>query len=381
MIENTLLDDEYKKQLIETIHETYPKYIQQELLSSLEKKGVVKLRNKKALNENANRVDLSNVEEDQQLVEGLNNNQILNALEKREFYKSYHFSVINIAVPSDENIFEKLEVSGEIQNFLSEDYRHDLLFSESEKPKPTMLNIRNVVILKFSKLLHGYTQLGQKSIKYCIIGIYFKHLGILEIRLDKAKNIFHSDDLFYHHHIEDVVNWFRNTANFNIETLNLPPVINFINKKDQDEVIIHSQAMSMSSGAKAVLDTGQSGNSILPLLGELKELIKVNEELFDESPKIKSLIENFISETESTSDLPWISLRWKGNDKNDTVVKFKHNYYDKGYTLLSYYGRQTDMEKMDYVTRNIIKNREELNRLEALASAEAEEAPFNNTAV
>lgn len=43
--------------------------------------------------------------------------------------------------------------------------------------------------------------------------------------------------------------------------------------------------------------------------------MKTNEELFEASPKIKELLETFISETEAKSDLPWISLIWKGQSK------------------------------------------------------------------
>ncbi|MEY9096272.1 hypothetical protein [Paenibacillus sp. RC84] len=377
---------DYKQQVIATVNEIYPKYIQKEILAKLDKLDLVKLKKNQATKP-SDAVDLTDVQEDDQLIRGLESDNVLKEIEKREFFKSYHFAAIFNATPKDDNIFTELEKSTKVVNFKSPDYKHDAIFDnqlESAKTIPTRLGIGNVSLLKFSKLLTGYTQTGEKrQIKYNVLGVYFSHLGVLEIRFDKVRNIFQQEDeLFYHNQVEFVVKWFREVAKFELENINLAAIINFINKKDQDEVIIHSQAMSMSTGAKAELYTGQTGNSVLPLLGELKELIRLHEDLFEESPKIKDILDKFIAETESTSDLPWISLRWKGDDKNEgTVVKFRHNYENKGYTLLSYYGRQTIMEKMDYVTKYIIDNRKELERIESDIAEEIGETARDNPAV
>lgn len=171
-----------------------------------------------------------------------------------------------------------------------------------------------------------------------------------------------------------MLGWFQEVAGFELENINIPPVISYINKKDQDEVAVHSQAMSMSSGAKAELYVSENGDPILPLLGELKELMKVNEELFEQSPEIKNLLDKFIADTEDTSDLPWISLKWKADAKNEgMLVKFKHNYENKGYTLLNFFGRQTNMEKMNNVTKYIIENKAELDAQESSAASQGGE--------
>jgi len=142
-----------------------------------------------------------------------------------------------------------------------------------------------------------------------------------------------------------------------------------------------------------MLDTGDNDEDVLPLLGELKELLKSNRELFEASPQvtekldnynemaihsreikelmtineelieqniqIKELLDNFILETESASDLPWISLSWKHESKSKALkVKFSFNYMQKEYSLLQYYfNNKTEMERMNYVTRYLIENK------------------------
>ncbi len=375
---------EYKQQLMDTISETYPQYFQKQLLSEFEKVDLVAVKKRVILKENKSRIDLREVAPAQRLIEGLNSSKVVKSIERNEFLRAYPFSVVLNGIASSENVFKELEKVGEVQNFFSPNYQHDNIFDpqSSKEVIPTVYEVGNVSLVKFSKLITGHTTFGvKKQVKYNIVGVYFKHWKVLEIRMDKAKSYFQQDDTFYDEQMEFAKEWFVKKAKFNVSHINWPSVISYINKKEQSEVTVHSQGMSMSSGAKADLYTGHSGNSILPLLGELKELMKVNEELFEESPKIKVLLEKFIQETEETSDLPWISLLWKGKNNTDTIVKFKHDYLGRNYTLLNYTGRQSDMEKMNYVTEYIIENRNELSRIELAATKQIKQTAASTEAV
>ncbi|HEY4429542.1 MAG TPA: hypothetical protein VGN87_00745 [Paenibacillus sp.] len=373
------VEEIYKELMIETVSNTYPKYIQKDLLSTLEQQGVVKLKKNMTIKEGAQTIDLSEAEEDERLTQGIAFPAVLRALEMREFTKSYHFSAMFAGNGKPKTIFADLVKKGKLLEFKSANFVHDNVLDVNHPTKviPTMFTIGNIKIFKFTKLLTGFlpTTATRKRIKYNVLGVYHEYLDVLEVRFDRARSLFqYEDELFYHNQVVGVLNWFNEVANFELENINISPVISFINKKDQDEVVVHSQAMSMSTGAKAELYTAENGAPILPLLGELKELIRTNEELFEESPKIKDLLDKFISETEDTSDLPWISLRWKGDAKNEGIlVKFKHNYENKGYTLLNFVGRQTNMEKMNNVTKYIIDNKAELDAKESSAAPEIEE--------
>lgn len=369
------LDEEYKELMIETISNTYPKYIQKDLLGTLEQHGVIKLKKKMVIKEGAQTIDLSETAEDEQLTEGLAFLPVLKTVEKREFTKSYHFSAIFNVIGKQGTDFAKLVQEGKLLDFKAVDFVHDVVLDVNHPTDviPTMFAIGNIKIVKFTKVLTGFLPTGlRKRIKYTVLGVYHEYLDVLEVRFDRAKSLYqYEDDLFYHNQVLDVLRWFQEVAGFEVENINIPPVISYINKKEQDEVAVHSQAMSMSSGAKAELYISENGDPILPLLGELKELMKTHEELFEQSPKIKDLLDKFITVTEDTSDLPWISLKWKGDAKNEgMLVKFKHNYENKGYTLLNFFGRQTNMEKMNNVTKYIIDNKAELDEKESSAASQ-----------
>ncbi|MCF8890657.1 hypothetical protein [Priestia megaterium] len=378
--------NDYQEQLKSTVQEMYPKYAQRKLLKDLELLKVVNLKkNRPSTDENI--LDLSTVEEQEQLTTGLlRKREVTRHIEKEEFLKSYKYAALFNVSNIEEDTFIQLQEAGKIHNFFSKDYSHDVIYDgiTYKDIKPTKYSMGNVIILKFSKLLTGYIPgTGvKKQIKYPILAVYLKHLGILEVRLDQVRTYFQEDEFFYDKQITFVLKWFKENIDCDIENINLPPIIEYIGKKDQDEVNVHAQAMSLKSGGKAVLETGLNENYILPLLGELKELIKSNEELFEESPEIKMLLDKFISETESTADLPWISLIWKGKNKTKgNIVKFKHNYMNQGYTLLQYYGLQTDMEKMDNVTEYIINNKNEIDSLESAESGETGEILIDNPAL
>lgn len=377
------LDEEYRELMVETVLNTYAKYIQKDLLGTLEQHGVVKLKKKMNIKKGTQIIDLSETAEDERLTEGLAFQPVMKALEKREFIKSYHFSAIFAVNGKQQTNFSELVQEGKLLNFTAENFAHDNVMDVNHPTEvvPTMFAIGNIKIIKFTKILTGFLPItaSRKRIKYNVLGVYHEYLDILEIRFDRAGSLYqYEDELFYHNQVLGVLNWFEKVANFEMENINIPPVISYINKKDQDEVVVHSQAMSMSTGAKAELYTAENGAPILPLLGELKELIKTHEELFEQSPEIKNLLDRFITQTEDTSDLPWISLRWKGDARNEGIlVKFKHNYENKGYTLLNYFGRQTNMEKMNNVTKYIIDNKAELDERESSAAPEVGEISDN----
>lgn len=356
----------YREHLTATVLENYPKYVQKNLIKGMEKQNVVKTKQRTS---SENSLDLSEVPEEERLVAGIEKSQsVIRYLEKAEFIKSYKYAVIFNISNFDDTILDDLQEKGVLHDFHSENYTHDILFDEKtyKTVKPTKFILGNVIVLKFSRLLTGFTTGGtKKQIKYPILAIFFKHLGVLEIRFDQVRNYFQEDDYFYHKQVEFVLDWIKDNVECEIENINLTPIIESIRKKELDEVNVHAQAMSLKSGGKAVLETGINENSILPLLGELKELIKANEELFNKCIAVKHLLENFILETELTSDLPWISLIWKGENKaKGTIVKFKHNYMNQGYTLLQYYGIETTMERMNNVTEYIINNKGEVNGTE-----------------
>lgn len=386
MMENNpnLIEEEfsYKKLLTATIVEFYPKYMQENLLKGMEKKDVLSLKKRKnSIGDDI--LDLSDViETTDQISQAIDHKDAaVKYIEKDEFFRPYKYSAIFLINEIDGSLFEELVKNDEMYDFFDPRFNNDFSSNKIDWVKPTMYSIGNTIMLKFSKTLTGYnSKTGVlQQIKYPIIAIYSKSKGILEIRLDSTRSIFRvGEHDFYEFQIHSVLNWFTKKLQAKVSMINFPPIIEFIKNNRISEVVVDAQSMAFRNGGKAVLENGINDNYVLPLLGELKELIKANEELFDKSPEIKVLIDRFITEAETLSDLPWVTLLWK-SDK--TKVKFIFGTHDDTFTILQYYGRKSDMEKMDYVTQYIIDNRELLKANEEIESSQTADIPLDNQVV
>jgi hypothetical protein len=357
----------YKDYLIQTVEQIYPKYKQEKLIKLLEKEGLIKFSDT-LLNEDA--VDLTGVDENEYFKNSINKSKnVIKKIEETEFTDSYNYSAIFSIKEYPEIMIEQLSKRNAIRDFNNEDFDHDILFDdEYSHIFPTKYAVDDVIILKFSRLLTGYLPVSgnnQRTAKYPILAIFFKDLNIFEVRFGKVKGYLkNNDEYFYRKQIDLIIEWLEENLQCEIDPLNMSPVIDYISKLEQDDVNVSAQAMNLRGGGKAVLDTGVNDDYVLPLLGELKGLIKANQELFDKNKEIKELIENFILETEDTADLPWISLTWRNESKsNATKVKFNFNYMNQEYSLLQYYyGNKTEMERMNNVTRYLIENKKALDK-------------------
>jgi len=394
------METTYEEVLIQTIDETYPKYYKQKIIKQLEKDGLVYFTEQLELLGEDNAVDLTAVEEDEQFRVCIEQSPaIVKRIEKMECENSYKYATLFSTNGFPEKPLEQLIARKLIKVFDHEDFDKDNLYKENASMiTPTMYEIdENTTILKFSRLLTGFLPvegMNKRTIKYPILVIFYKEADVIEIRFDQVKGFLKShDEYFYAKQIETIENWIEENLGWEITAIDLNPTIEYISGLEQEEVYVSAQAMNLKGKKKAMLDTGDNDEDVLPLLGELKELLKSNRELFEASPQvtekldnynemaihsreikelmtineelieqniqIKELLDNFILETESASDLPWISLSWKHESKSKALkVKFSFNYMQKEYSLLQYYfNNKTEMERMNYVTRYLIENK------------------------
>ena len=172
---------------------------------------------------------------------------------------------------------------------------------------------------------------------------------------------------FYHKKIAEVRTGIETQLGVNLEPVDLYTLTNFISEQKEDGVKVSSQKMELASGGNATLDSGvDSEEIILPILGELIKIIDDNANLFsdnDTSLKIKDLLEEFISETIETSELPWMSLRWPNQVKAKSIqVKFIFNHYSSyDYTMMQFYNNSRGMEGMGYVADYLIQQLKKLS--------------------
>lgn len=348
----------YKDYVIETATKCYPKYVKEQIVKKLKEENIIIDNPDPSTNLESN--------EDEQLAKALyGKKEAVKQIEYWEFIRPYKYSVLFRHNGLDEERLQLLVKEGNVIPFSQDSLAFDELQELDATSvsqilrKPTLFHEDDKIFLKFSIKYKGFLPgTGtQTKLKYPILVVLHKNLSVLEIRFDRISSYYKESDTFYRDKIKLVSSWITNVLYLHLENINLQPVIDYIEKNKKPEVEVNAKCMSLKMGGKATLESNE--DYMLPLLGELKALIKEHENEFQQSPKIKQILEDFIKDTEETSDLPWISLCWTNKIKyKQIIVKFQHNYYGGEYTLLQYIGVQKELGRMDYVSGYLIECKE-----------------------
>lgn len=168
--------------------------------------------------------------------------------------------------------------------------------------------------------------------------IYFNNeCKILEIRYDSPRH----DPTFSRGSNKQLViaaiKWIKDNLGINLficEHFNL--IANL--KADTDgDTKIYKQMMELKSGGSAELTASADSDYILPFIGELRELISENDELFKNSPDLKALLYQYLDEKEDTTNYPYIYIkRVKPVDTDSYLVKITFDFFDSRLTLLQH---------------------------------------------
>ena len=128
-------------------------------------------------------------------------------------------------------------------------------------------------------------------------------------------------------------------------------VIKIINNEERADVKVYKQMMEMSTGGSAELTASESADYVLPFIGEIRELIDENEDLFNEAEEVKRILLQYLTDKEATASYPYIYVKWvKPVESQSYIVKITFDYFDNKYTLLKHItGNCTDfgMERMN----------------------------------
>lgn len=349
--------------------ETYLKYIEQtienmnkstkkELLKRYEQDGLTikpdtqeKVSDETAIKINYNDIDGTIIR-----CINNNNNKAIENYEKYQYTKSYKYSVLfKTTTPS--LIKEMLE---KIPTYVYEDETTKLF---DNLAKPQKIEYDEYTIINFNKKYEAVHPQTTKELllQYPIVIIIYKNTNIIEFRFDTIKHLFieNNGQLFYVNLIDEIMNYFYEKHHLELEPLNLE-FMRECSTSDKN-IILLSQYMNFKTGSKAQLTVGNNEEYILPLIGELKNIMKELKTELDNNIKIKDALEQFIYEKEETTDYPWIEVLFKdleGVKTRDNHVKFIFNYMNKNYCLINYYYNEmlVGMERMNYVTNYIREN-------------------------
>lgn len=300
-------------------------------------------------------------------------NSLIKEIEQWEFEKSYKYSVLFDMPSFSKALIESMVEKKEIIQYESLGESYETLHSEiNSLTVPVVCFYDRYAIIKFSIKLKAINVDGlEVKNRYPICAVFYYDEKVLEIRFDSIKNEFGVDKFNY---VDSVQEWFDKKTNQNLHAIDCQEFIGpIVSGKQQvidefnDNLYVIEQDMILNTGGKATIGIGNDERKIIPFIGELKELMIEEEDLFKQNPKIQELLLAFISNKESLSVYPWVKV---GFTKScNASVKIMFNYDRRHYTLFQHItdakSANFKRERMDNVTDFITKTRSEFNKSES----------------
>ena len=289
------------------------------------------------------------------------NSEFSNFYENWEFVKLYKYSVPLFFYKSEplDKVLNKLG----LQEFEEEKYKSPrILSSELKSAVPIYKKVGNNVIVKFvlQKSYFDIANTTQTDYRYPVIIYFDVKTGFLEIRYDAFKY----GSTFAGNNYEDIVNqsidWLKNTLHIKLFDCDHTDTIDKIKDENDSSVKIYKQMMELSSGGSAELTAAQDRDYLLPFVGELRELISENTDLFDKAPDIKQLLEQYLDDKEQTANYPYVYVNWVQPVVSQSyIVKITFDYLQGKYTVLQHLTgtcKDLGMERMNDAIEYLCKS-------------------------
>lgn len=339
---------------------TYNKANKKELLKKYKNENLVKKKEVQPTLFDDGMVDIDYANLEDTLFQCVEKNDIaLELYEKFQFNKSYKYSVLFKSTNFEET-FEMLKKIPEYK------FNCDTVKLYDDLTNPEKLELDDMILIRFNKkyeAVHPQTT-EELLLHYPVVVVLHKDVQIVEFRFDAIKRLFVEgtrDQTVYVKLIEDLISYFSQNGLGELEPIDLEFMVDVTKKDDDENIKLLSQYMFLKNGGKAQLTVGNNEEYVLPIIGELKNIINELEDELSKNIKIKDALEQFIYEKEETTDYPWIEVLFldsEGIKTRNNHVKFTFNYMNKKYSLITYYYNDTlvEMERMNNVTRFIGKS-------------------------
>lgn len=293
--------------------------------------------------------------------------EFINFYENWEFIKLYKYSVpFFYELPDNLSVEEILRQKGLVSFNREERFEPEYILNTSLKEiKPMYLCEDKKVFLKFvlQKSYVAPDTFEVQEYRYPIIIYFDTENRVMEIRYDAARyGSFSSNQIgVYEQLVDDCIDWLKKELTIELYECNHMDIIKVVNNKEDDQTRMFKQMMNMSSGGAAELTASESEDYVLPFIGELRELINENEELFNQSEKIKDLLIRYLNDKEATASYPYIYIkRVKAVETESYIVKITFDYLNHRYTLLQHNigeCKELGMERMNDVIAYLCRNR------------------------
>lgn len=266
------------------------------------------------------------------------NRKLSNFYENWEFVKLYKYSVPLFFSSSEpvSNLLSKLK----LEKFKEEEYASSrILPTELKLARPIYKEDKDKYIIKFvlQKSYFDRESTTQTDYRYPVIIYVDEKHNLLEIRYDALKYGSTQTGNSYEDIVVQCIDWLKNTLKLKLFNCDHTGAIDKLKDENDSTVKIYKQMMVLSSGGAAELTAAQDRDYLLPFIGELRELINENKDLFDKDPDVKQLLEQYLDNKEETADYPYIYVSWEQPVASQSyIVKITFDYLQYKYTTLQH---------------------------------------------
>lgn len=273
--------------------------------------------------------------------------------------------------PSTIEIFKKWEINKEYKYsvFLnSNDFEQILLKAESMFNNQENIgfdvskNKQNIILKQSNFYCDNYNK--SREIEYPIIIVIHKKYQIIEMRFDSLDGNFlelKKKDNFYLNIIKNTHQKLEDLFQVSLVNLNLEHIVEPLIKNHNNNSYMHlvSQYMLMPNGGNAQLDIGKQDTYEMPILGDLKKIIKEYSNDLEKVPLLKNALDTLVYEADELSTYPFIVIRWENEVKSKCIdAKFTFSYKNSNYCVVTHYAtRNAGEEMMDCVTKYVSENK------------------------
>lgn len=259
-----------------------------------------------------------------------------------EFIKLYKYSLPLFYSSDSKETIEKMLIQIGAKEFNPDKFIPEFILSTSLK-EATPLYWKNDgdLFIKFV-LQKTYVQpdtFDQIDYRYPIIIYLNTENSILDIRYDSTRYNSNSvvSSAAYEMIVTECMDWIKNNLQIDLFTCDHTDIIQIINDKQNENVKIYKQMMQMSTGASAELTASENTDYVLPFIGELRELIDENEEIFNKADDVKQILIQYLADKEATASYPYIYVKWvRPVESQSYIVKVTFDYFSRKYTLLQH---------------------------------------------
>lgn len=260
-----------------------------------------------------------------------------------EFVKLYKYSVPFFYELPEIETFQELLKSKGYKDFDPHNFCPDFMLGTSIGEEPPVYYLDgDEVYLKFV-LQKAYNYIDMDTINYRFpVVVYINtEKQFLEIRYDATKY----DPTFaaesYNLLVQNCIDWLQKHLHLHLFVCDHSNMIQFLKDNDDGRVKIYKQMMELSSGGSAELTASEEADYVLPFIGELRELICENEDLFSKCEDAKNLLLQYLDDKEKTASYPYIYVKWVNAVASESyTVKIIFDYFNSRYTLMQHISGQ-----------------------------------------